>query len=85
MESTAWIAVGPVRAGNGLLTVFGKPLAREGTDVARSEPLGSPVTEPLGGMLFFHDDHLQSSELNITESTLHRVIPPYRRGSRERR
>jgi ectoine hydroxylase-related dioxygenase (phytanoyl-CoA dioxygenase family) len=70
----AWIAVGPVHSGNGLLiypAVFGRELAREKSEVARSEPLGVPLTVEMhpGDMLLFLGDHLHSSELNVTRFT----------------
>ncbi len=70
-----WIAVGPVRSGNGL-TIFPESyrarqaFTRNG-EIARHERLTRPVTFDLapGDLVLFHGNHLHGSELNRTAAT----------------
>jgi nitrite reductase/ring-hydroxylating ferredoxin subunit len=76
-----WIAIGPVRRGNGL-TVFTQDY---GTDFAFRDGYilpGAKLHQPInvelepGDMVLFHSDHLHGSELNQTQST--RYVISYR-------
>lgn len=70
-----WIAVGPVRPGNGL-TIFQDDNWRDlshnsSGDIADTEKLHKPVTFSLqaGDAIIFHSDLLHGSELNRTDET----------------
>jgi nitrite reductase/ring-hydroxylating ferredoxin subunit len=71
----AWVAVGPVRPGNGMTFFFdgyGKPMAHsEKGEITLDVNPGRPVALDLepGDMVLFHDDHLHGSELNRTDAT----------------
>lgn len=71
----AWIAVGPVRLGNGLTffpETYGKSLAYTSRgEITLDENPGHPLNIELqgGDVLLFHGDHLHASELNRTDST----------------
>jgi len=77
-----WIAVGPVRRGNGL-TVFAEsyrtvmPFSPHG-EVTHGVRLDKPMTFDLqaGDMVLFHSHHLHGSELNRTDAT--RYVVSYR-------
>jgi ectoine hydroxylase-related dioxygenase (phytanoyl-CoA dioxygenase family) len=69
-----WIAVGRVAAENGLLLypeVWEHELERDGTSVARGQPIGVPLTLPLeaGDAVVFAGEHLHSSAINVTNET----------------
>ena len=71
----AWIAVGPVRFGNGL-TFFPETYGRKLRYTSRGEIAldanpGFPLNVELqpGDVLLFHGDHLHASELNRTDTT----------------
>jgi nitrite reductase/ring-hydroxylating ferredoxin subunit len=76
-----WIAVGPVRQGNGL-TVFvdeyRKPFAFRDGYIDWGVQLGKPLTFDLqpGDAVLFHGNHLHGSELNRTDRT--RYVVSYR-------
>lgn len=69
-----WIAIGPVRRGNGL-TIFAqdyrKRLAFRNGYIAPNQALHFPMAFDLepGDAILFHSDHVHGSELNITDST----------------
>jgi len=69
-----WMAIGPVRRGNGL-TIFAadyrKRLVFKNGYLAPSQALNRPMTFELepGDVILFHSDHLHGSELNVTLST----------------
>ncbi|MFB2938676.1 Rieske 2Fe-2S domain-containing protein [Aerosakkonemataceae cyanobacterium BLCC-F154] len=70
-----WIAIGPVKVGNGLNiypTIYGKklPCTQEGKIVPGQSfgPVLSFNLQP-GDALIFHGEHLHSSELNSTDFT----------------
>jgi len=69
-----WMAVGPVRRGNGL-TIFAadyhRRLAFRNGYMAPSQILNKPMTFELepGDAILFHSDHVHGSELNVTDST----------------
>lgn len=76
-----WIAIGPVRRGNGL-TVFTEDYRtefafRDGY-ILPGAKLHRPINVDLepGDMVLFHSDHLHGSELNQTQST--RYVISYR-------
>lgn len=91
----AWIALGRVRAGNGILLypdVLRQPIAHDKESVLRGASVGRPITQPMepGDMLLFQGDHLHSSELNITQFTRYVVSfrysigePVYEDGQRQ--
>ena len=70
-----WLAVGPVRAGNGLLIyprLWGKDIPHNGLyQISRKQPLGKPINFELdpGDMIFFAGEHFHSSEVNATGET----------------
>jgi nitrite reductase/ring-hydroxylating ferredoxin subunit len=76
-----WIAIGPVRRGNGL-TVFahdyGTEFAFRDGYILPGARLRRPISVELepGDMVLFHSDHLHGSELNQTQST--RYVISYR-------
>jgi nitrite reductase/ring-hydroxylating ferredoxin subunit len=69
-----WIAIGPVRRGNGL-TIFAQDyreqLAFRNGYLAPNQALHMPMTFDLepGDVILFHSDHVHGSELNVTDST----------------
>lgn len=74
-----WIAVGPVRKGNGL-SIFSEAYGRDLPHTAKGEITrevnpGRPVTFELepGDALLFHGDQLHGTELNWTDETRHVV------------
>lgn len=70
-----WMAIGRVIHGNGLSIypeVWGRYINHNGTHrMPRDQYLGVPVNFELnpGDVLFFHGEHMHSSELNITKET----------------
>ena len=70
-----WMAIGPVRRGNGLALFPDKWLGSIPHDgyyrPVAGQHFGSPVTFEMdpGDLLFFHGEHLHSSELNSTSQT----------------
>lgn len=70
-----WMAIGPVRRGNGLALFPQKWLGQIPHDgqyrPVAGQHFGSPVTFDMdpGDLLFFHGEHLHSSELNSTSQT----------------
>ncbi len=74
-----WIAIGPVKTGNGLSLypqVYGKrlPCTKDGV-IMRDQYFGPALNFELkpGDALVFHGEHLHSSELNSTGTTRHVV------------
>jgi hypothetical protein len=69
-----WIALGRVSRDNSILiypTVLGKKLKREGHCVAKSQPIGVPLSFDLnpGDALLFSGEHLHSSAVNVSAET----------------
>lgn len=70
-----WMAIGRVRKGNGLSIypeVWGRYINHGGNHrMPKTEYLGVPINFELepGDVLFFHGEHMHSSELNITNET----------------
>lgn len=70
-----WIAIGPVKIGNGLNIypeAYGKRLpCNEDGKILRDQYCGSKISFDLnpGDALIFHGEHLHSSEINSTEAT----------------
>jgi len=69
-----WMAVGPVRRGNGLAIFvqdYDERLAFSNGYISPAQALHRPMTFDLeaGDIILFHSDHVHASELNITDST----------------
>lgn len=87
-----WIALGPVRRGNGLLLYpesWGRPLRHAEGYVMAGEPLGPPIAFALapGDGLLFGTEQLHASEVNRTDRTRYALslrfcIGPPRYGER---
>ncbi len=74
-----WIAIGPVRSGNGLSiyeSVYGREFAFQPNGELRHGENPGPASnydmDP-GDILIFHGDHVHGSELNRTDETRHVV------------
>ncbi|HAI97448.1 MAG: hypothetical protein CL866_08340 [Cycloclasticus sp.] len=71
-----WIAVGPVRKGNGLTLypeTYRSNLKNDGPYIASDENPGLATTfnmEP-GDVILFHGSHVHGSEINVTDTTRH--------------
>ncbi|MGK5733912.1 phytanoyl-CoA dioxygenase family protein [Streptomyces sp. URMC 124] len=69
-----WMAVGPVRSGNGLLfypEAYRRPLRHDGHTLVPGQRTGAPVDVELepGDILLFAGDHLHASQPNSTDQT----------------
>ena len=70
-----WMAIGPVRRGNGLALFPAKwrlDIPHDGSyRPVRGQRFGTPVSFEMdpGDLLFFHGEHLHSSQLNVTSFT----------------
>ncbi|GGY03377.1 phytanoyl-CoA dioxygenase family protein [Streptomyces hiroshimensis] len=69
-----WMAVGPVRSGNGLLfypDAYRRPLRHDGHTLVPGQEVGAPVDVELdpGDILLFAGDHLHASQPNSTDET----------------